>query len=97
MSEPSNLILNLNVIIEEYEEIEELIKEFYANMARVRGITVCVKGKWISFSREKINENFNLKEHKGGSKFKKLLKEPEYQKIVDLLTDGKGKWKVMRK
>ena len=40
---------------------------------------------------------FNLKEQKNGSKFKKLLKEPEYKKIVDLLNDGKGKWKSTRK
>ena len=58
---------------------------------------MCVRGKWISFSREKINETFNLKEQKSGSKFKKLLKEPEYQKIVDLLTYGKGKWKATKK
>ena len=55
------------------------------------------RGEWISFSREKINETFNLKEQKDGSKFKKLLKEAEYQKIVDLLIDGKGKWKSIRK
>ena len=48
-------------------------------------------------SREKINESFNLKEQKGGSKFKKLLKVPEYHKIVDLLIDGKGKWNSTRK
>ena len=29
-------------------------------------------------SVEKIIETFNLKEQKDGSKFKKLLKEPEY-------------------
>ena len=38
-----------------------------------------------------------MKEQKDRSKFKKLLKEPEYQKIVDLLTYGKGKWKETRK
>ena len=36
---------------------------------------------------------FNLKVQKDGSKFKKLLKEQDYQKIVDLLTARKGKWK----
>ena len=30
---------------------------------------------------------------KDGSKFKKQLKEPEHQKIVDLLTTGKGEWR----
>ena len=55
-----------------------LVKEFYANMVGVRGKTMCVRGKWISFSKEKINETFNLKDQKDGSKFKKLLKELEY-------------------
>ena len=37
-----------------------------------------------------------------GNKFlfiqkKKLLEEPDYQKIVDLLTDGKGNWSSTRK
>ena len=34
---------------------------------------------------------------KDGSKFKKQLKEPEHQKIVDLLTARKGKWKGTKK
>ena len=74
-----------------------LVKEFYANMVGVEGQNVYVRGKWVSFSREKINELFNLKVRKDGSKFKKSLKEQEYQKIVDLLTSGKGKWKATRK
>ena len=74
-----------------------LVKEFYANMVGVKGKKVCVRLKWISFSREKINETFNLEVQKDGSKFKTLLKEPEYQKIVDLLIGGKGKWKATRK
>ena len=40
---------------------------------------------------------FNLKVQKDGSKFKRILKEPKYQKIVDLLTGGKGKWKAKKK
>ena len=46
---------------------------------------------------EKIDETFYLNERKNGSKFKRLVKEPDFQKIVDLLTDGKGKWNVTRK
>ena len=34
---------------------------------------------------------------KDGSKFKKLVNEPNYQKIVKLLTDGKGEWNSIRK
>ena len=39
---------------------------------------------------------FNLKVQKDGSKFKKLLKKPDYQKIVGLLTTEKGKSKGTR-
>ena len=74
-----------------------LVKEFFANMVEDEGKKVYVKGHWINFSREKINRVFNLKVQKDGLNFKKLLKEPEYQKIVDLLTAGKGKWKGTKK
>ena len=37
-----------------------------------------VRGKWVSFNIETINKMFNLKVQRDGSKFKKLLKEPEY-------------------
>ena len=38
-----------------------------------------------------------MKEIKNGSKLKRLVKKPDYQKIVYLLTNGKGKWNSMRK
>ena len=34
---------------------------------------------------------------KDGLKFKRLLKEPKYQKIVNLLIAEKGKWKATKK
>ena len=34
---------------------------------------------------------------KNGLKFKKMVKEPDFQKIIDFLTDGKGKWNATRK
>ena len=60
-------------------------------MVGVREKTVYARGQWISFNREKITETFNLIERKSGLEFKRLVKEPDFQKIVDLLTDGKGK------
>ena len=75
----------------------DVIKEFYSNMLGVRDKTCYFRGKRISFRREKIDETFNLNERKNGSKFKRLLKEKNYQKIVNLLTDGKGKWGSTRK
>ena len=52
----------------------DVIKECYSNMVGLREKTCYVKGKWISFSKEKINETLNLKVLKDGSKFKKLKK-----------------------
>ena len=66
-------------------------------MVEEEGKKVYVRGQWIDFSKEMVNILFNLKVQKDGSKFKKLLKDPEYQKIVDLLTTGKGKWKGTKK
>ena len=66
-------------------------------MVEEKGKKVYVRGKGIDFSKEMINELFDLKVQKYGSKFKRLLKEPGYQKIVDLLTTEKGKWKATKK
>ena len=66
-------------------------------MVEKEGKKVYVRGHWVEFSREEINRLFNLRVQKDGSKFKKQVKEPEHQKIVDLLTTGKGKWKGTRK
>ena len=55
------------------------------------------RNKWISFNREEIDKTYNLNERKNGLKFKKLVKEPDFQKIIDLLTDGKGKWNATMK
>ena len=59
--------------------------------------TCVIKGQWISFREENIEETFNMKDRKNGSKFKRLVKEPYYKKIVDLLIDGNGKWSSTRK
>ena len=75
----------------------DVVKEFYANMVGMKDKTVYVRGKWISFNREQMDQTYNLHERKNGSKLKKLVNEPDFQKIVDLLTDGKGKWNVTRK
>ena len=54
------------------------VKEFFANMVEEKGKKVYVRGKWIDFIIETINELFKLKVQKDGSKFKRLLKEPWY-------------------
>ena len=59
--------------------------------------TCCIKGKWISFDKEEINKAFKLNEQKDGSKFKKLKKDPDHQKIVELFTALKGEWNATKK
>ena len=61
-------------------------------MVGMKDKTVYIRGKWISFSREHIDHTYNRNERKNGLKFKKLVNELDFQKIVDLLIDGKGKW-----
>ena len=67
----------------------DVVKELYANMVGMKEKTVYVRGKWISFRSEKIDQTFNLNKRKNGSEFKKLVKELDFQKNVDLLSDGK--------
>ena len=69
----------------------DVVKEFYANMVGMKDKTMYIREKWISFNREQIGQTYNLYERENGSKYKKLVKESNFQKIVDLLTDGKGK------
>ena len=53
-------------------------KEFYTNMVGMKDKTVYVRNKWISYSKEEIDKTYNLNEMKNGSKFKKLVKEPDF-------------------
>ena len=46
---------------------------------------------------ERINEVLQIRHPKNGSKDKKLIREPNHEKIVDFLTSGKGKWDSMKK
>ena len=75
----------------------DVVKEFYANMVGMKDKTIYVRNKWVSFNREEIDKTYNLNERKNGSKFKKLVKEPNFHNIVDLLTGGKGKWNATMK
>ena len=74
-----------------------LPREFYANMVGMREDSVYVRGFWVPFGHKRINEMFKLKELKHGSKFKKLVENPDHEKIIDLLTVGQGKWEATRK
>ena len=74
-----------------------LVREFYANMVGMREDAVYVRGVWVPFGHKRINEMFKLKELKHGSKFKKLVENPDHEKIIDFLTARQGKWEAIKK
>ena len=74
-----------------------LPREFYANMVGMKEDSVFVRGVWVPFDDRSINEMFKLRDFKHGSKYKKLLENPNYEKIVNRLTGGEGKWEVTKK
>ena len=74
-----------------------MAKEFYANMVGMREDLVYVRGVWVPFEHRRINEVFQLKELKHGSKFKKFVEDPCHGKIINLLTAGQGKWEATKK
>ena len=63
-----------------------LPREFYANMVGIKDNFVYVRGVWVPFDDRRINEVFKLRDFKHGSKYKKLLENPNYEKIVNRLT-----------
>ena len=69
-----------------------IVRKFYASMAEMKEDSMRVRGIWVLMGHERINEVFKIKDPKNGSKYKKLLKEANHEKIVDFLIDGKGKW-----
>ena len=48
-------------------------------------------------SHKRINEVLQIKDSNNGSKYKKLLKEPNHEKIVNFLIARKGKWSSTKK
>ena len=74
-----------------------MVREFYSNMIDMREDSIYVRGVWVPMGHERINEVLQIKDPKNGSKFKRLLREPNHDKIVDFLTGGKGKWNSTKK
>ena len=72
-----------------------LAREFYANMVGMKEESVYVRGVWVPFGDRWINEMFKLRDLKHRSKYKKLVENPNYDKILNLLTGGGGKWEVI--
>ena len=60
-----------------------LLREFYANMLGMKDNYVYVRGVWVPFDDKRINDKrindvFKLGDFNHGSKYKKLLENPNY-------------------
>ena len=60
-----------------------VVREFYANMIDMKEDSIFVRGIWVPMGHERINEVLQIKDPKNGSKYKKLIREPNHEKIVD--------------
>ena len=67
-----------------------IVREFYANLVGRKDNTVYVRGVWVPYGAQAINQVYGLAGLKHGSKYKKLLENPDLKKIAEKLTDGKA-------
>ena len=70
-----------------------VVREFYSNMVGRKDNTFYVRGVWVPYGAQAINQVYGMAGHKHGSKFKKLLENPDLKKIAEKLTDGKAQLK----
>ena len=74
-----------------------MVREFYSNMIDMKEDIVYVRGVWVPMGHERINEVLQIEDSRNGVRFKRLLDEPNHDKIVKFLTAGKGKWRSTKK
>ena len=67
-----------------------VVRKFYSNLVGRKDNTVFVRGVWVPYGAKAINQVYGMVGHKHGSKFKKLLENPDLKKIAEKLTDGKA-------
>ena len=69
-----------------------VVWEFYANLVGRKDNSVYVRGVWVPYGAKTINEMYGMEGQKHGSKYKKMIDNPNREKIARKLTDGKVKW-----
>ena len=69
-----------------------VVREFYSHLVGRKENSVFVRGVWVPYGAETINEMYGMEGQKHGSKYKKIEDSPNREKIPRKLTDGKVKW-----
>ena len=67
-----------------------VVREFYSNLVGRKDNIVYVRGVSVPYGAQAIHQVYGMAGHKHGSKFKKLLENPDLKKIAEKLTDGKA-------
>ena len=69
-----------------------VVREFYSNLVGRKDNSVYVRGVWVPYGAETINEMYGMEGQKHGSKYKKIIGNPNHEKIARKLTNDKVKW-----
>ena len=70
-----------------------VVREFYANLTSHVVKKVRVRGVLVDFSAESINQFYNL-DSVPAEPFDRLYERPDYPKVIWVLTNGRGEWKL---
>ena len=71
-----------------------VVREFYSNMIDMKEDAVYVRGVWVPMGHEKIDEVLQIKDPKNGSKYKKLVREPNHKKNSGFLDWWEGEMEL---
>ena len=66
-----------------------VVREFYSNLVGRKENSVFVRGVWVPYGAETINEMYGMEGQKHGSKYKKIADSPDREKIARKLIDDK--------
>ena len=69
-----------------------LVKEFYANLGKIRSFTYYIKGRWVPFGERAISQQFGLREGGDCTEYEQLQNIPNLEEIAKELTYGQGEW-----
>ena len=70
-----------------------VVREFYANLASHVVKKVRVRGVLVNLNAQSINQFYNL-DPVPPEPFDRLYERPDYPKVIKVLTNGRGEWKL---
>ena len=72
--------------------VAPVLLEFHSNPPFKVGTTVFVKGKWVDFSAQAINQIYRLQDD-DSVEYRALFTDTDYESLMQELTQGQGQWR----